>query len=81
MIGGLTGLAAQGVHFTEERDERAPFHCAAWNWDADLLSGSVVLFSRDQATSSLLRLLGVGGLVVGLLTHIAEAVDLFSWMQ
>ena len=46
-----------------------------------LFSGSVVLFSRDKATSSLLQLLGAGGLMMVVLTHIAEAFHLFPWMQ
>jgi hypothetical protein len=46
-----------------------------------LLSGSIVLFSRDKATSSLLQLVGAGGLLIVVLTHIAEAFHLFPWMQ
>jgi hypothetical protein len=46
-----------------------------------LFSGSVVLFARRKAMWSLLQLLGAGCLVVVVLTHICEALQLFSWMH
>jgi len=46
-----------------------------------LFSGSVVLFFRARAASSFLQLLGAGCLVVVVLTHVFEALLLFSWMH
>ena len=46
-----------------------------------LFSGSAVLFSRTKAVSAFLQLLGAGGLVVVVLTHVAEALNLFRGMQ
>ena len=46
-----------------------------------LLSGSIVLFFKRKAAYSLLQLLGSGGLVVVVLTHICEALQLFPWMH
>lgn len=45
-----------------------------------LFSGSVVLFFREKTGWSFLQLLGAGCLVVVGLTHIFEALHLFSWM-
>lgn len=46
-----------------------------------LFSGSVVLFFREKAISSLLQLLGAGALMMVVLAHIAEAFHLLPWMQ
>jgi hypothetical protein len=46
-----------------------------------LFSDSVVLFLRGKTAGSCLQLLGAGCLVVVVLTHIAEALQLFSWMH
>ena len=46
-----------------------------------LLSGSVVLFFREQSVCSFLQLLGAGCLVVVVLTHVFEALHLFPWMH
>ena len=42
---------------------------------------SVVLFSRGKTLCSFLQLLGAGGLMVVILTHISEALHLFPWMH
>ena len=42
---------------------------------------SAVLFFRGKTVCSFLQLLGAGGLVVVVLTHISEALQLFPWMQ
>jgi len=46
-----------------------------------LFSGSVVLVFRGRTICSFLQLLGAGGLVVVVLTHISEALHLFPWMH
>src|SRR5215813_11322484 len=46
-----------------------------------LLSGAVVWFWRGKTVGSFLQLLGAGCLVMVVLTHIAEALHLFPWMQ
>ena len=46
-----------------------------------LSSGSVILFLRGKTVGSLLQLVGAGGLVLVVLTHVCEAVHLFPWMQ
>lgn len=46
-----------------------------------LLCGAAALFSQRKTISSLLQLLGASGLMVVLLTHIAEAFELLSWMH
>ena len=45
-----------------------------------LLAGSVVLFVREKTRWSLLQLVGAGCLMVVMLAHIAEALDLFPSM-
>ena len=45
-----------------------------------LLLGAAVLHSRTKTTSSLLQLVGAGGLLVVLLTHVCEGLQLFSSM-
>jgi uncharacterized membrane protein len=45
-----------------------------------LVSGSAVLFSKTRAISALLQLLGAGCLIVVVLAHICEALDLLPWM-
>jgi hypothetical protein len=46
-----------------------------------LFSWSVVLFFRGRTLCSFLQLLGAGCLVMVILTHISEALDLFPWMH
>jgi hypothetical protein len=46
-----------------------------------LLSGSVVLFFKGKSVSSFLQLLGAGCLLMVALTHVSEALHLFSWMH
>jgi hypothetical protein len=46
-----------------------------------LLSGSAVLLSRRKSASTFLQLLGAAALVVVVLTHVAEAVNLLPWMN
>jgi hypothetical protein len=46
-----------------------------------LFAGSVVLYCRSKAPSSLLQLLGAGCLVIVVLTHVCEALGLFPWMH
>jgi hypothetical protein len=46
-----------------------------------LLFGSMVLFLRGKTVCSFLQLFGAACLVVVVLTHICEALHLFSWMQ
>jgi hypothetical protein len=46
-----------------------------------LFAGSLALFLRRKALSSLLQLLGAGCLVVVVLAHISEALQLFPPME
>jgi hypothetical protein len=46
-----------------------------------LLFGSVVLFFGKKSVWSLFQLLGAGCLGVVVLTHVFEALHLFSWMH
>jgi len=46
-----------------------------------LFSGSSILFFRRKTLSSCLQLLGAGGLVVVVFTHLCEALHLFPWMR
>jgi hypothetical protein len=46
-----------------------------------LFSWSVVLFFRGRTLCSVLQVLGAGGLMVVVLSHISEALNLFPWMQ
>jgi hypothetical protein len=46
-----------------------------------LFSGSLVLFLRGKAIPSFLQLLGATCLVVVVLTHVSEALNLFPWMH
>jgi hypothetical protein len=46
-----------------------------------LLAASLVFFLRGKTVSSLLQLLGAGCLVMVLLTHLSEALQLFPWMH
>ena len=46
-----------------------------------LLVGSLALLSRDRSASSFLQVAGAACLVVVALTHIVEALHLFSWMH
>ncbi len=46
-----------------------------------LLCGSAVLFFRRKAVCSFLQLFGASSLVVVVLTHLFEALNLFPWMH
>jgi hypothetical protein len=46
-----------------------------------LLFGAIALFVRGKSASAFLQLLGAGGLVAVVLTHVCEALHLFPWMQ
>ncbi len=46
-----------------------------------LCTASVVLFTRARSTGSFLQLVGAGSLVIVVLTHVCEALDLLPWMQ
>jgi uncharacterized membrane protein len=45
-----------------------------------LISGAVALFSKTRAISALLQLIGAGCLLVVVLVHICEGLDLLPWM-
>ncbi len=46
-----------------------------------LFAGSVAVFWRGKTPGSVLQLLGAGCLVIVVLTHVAEGLQLFSSMQ
>ena len=46
-----------------------------------LFSGSVIFFVKGRTACSFLQLIGAGCLALVVLTHIAEALHLFSWMN
>jgi hypothetical protein len=46
-----------------------------------LLIGSALWFLRERTLGSFLQILGAGGLVTVVLTHICEAFHLFPWMH
>ncbi|HEV2491533.1 MAG TPA: hypothetical protein VG204_00515 [Terriglobia bacterium] len=46
-----------------------------------LFYGSLVLILRGRTVSSFLQLLGAGCLVLVVLTHVFEALQLFLWMH
>ena len=46
-----------------------------------LFLGAVVLFLREKSGSSLIQLVGAGGLLVVVAAHLSEALQLFPWMQ
>jgi O-antigen ligase len=46
-----------------------------------LFSGSAVLFSKGKSACALLQLLGGACLVVVVLAHISEGLQLFPWMH
>ena len=46
-----------------------------------LFAGAAVLFIRRRTASSFLQLLGAGCLIVVVLAHLAETLDLFPRMQ
>jgi predicted Na+-dependent transporter len=48
---------------------------------AMLFAGSIFLIRRRKTLSSLLQLLGATCLVVVVLTHVSEALQLFPWMH
>ena len=45
-----------------------------------LLAGALAFFFKERSPSSLLQLLGAGGLVVVILAHVCEGVHLFPGM-
>lgn len=45
-----------------------------------LFSGSMVLMFRERTAPSFLQVLGAGGLIVVILTHICEALRILPWM-
>jgi hypothetical protein len=46
-----------------------------------LFAGSITLFVSGKTVSSVVQLLGAGCLVVVVLTHVFEALDVFPWMH
>jgi hypothetical protein len=46
-----------------------------------LFAGSAILFFTAKTVASFLQLLGAGFLAIVVLTHISEALHLFSWMN
>ena len=46
-----------------------------------LFVGSMVLRRRERTAGSFLQVLGAGCLVVVVLTHVSEALQLFPWMH
>jgi len=46
-----------------------------------LFSGSAVLFRKVKTVGSCLQVCGAGCLVVVVLTHVAEALQLLPWMH
>jgi hypothetical protein len=46
-----------------------------------LLAGAILVFVRERGTSALLQLLGAASLVLVVLTHICEGLDLFLAMR
>ena len=46
-----------------------------------LFLGSAILFFEGKTLGSSLQLLGAGCLVIVVLTHVAEALNLFPWMH
>lgn len=46
-----------------------------------LLAGAILVFLRERETSSLLQLLGAASLVLVVLAHICEGLDLFPAMR
>ena len=46
-----------------------------------LFVASIILFSKTKNMGSVLQLLGAGCLIVMILTHVAEALQLFPFMR
>jgi len=46
-----------------------------------LLSGSIALFRKHKSLPCLLQLVGAAGLMIVVVTHIAEAFQLLPWMR
>jgi hypothetical protein len=46
-----------------------------------LFSGPTVLFFRGKSWCALLQLIGTAGLMIVVLTHVCEALQLFPWMH
>jgi hypothetical protein len=45
-----------------------------------LLFGSIVVFSKHRSGASFLQMVGAGGLILVVLTHICEGLHVLSWM-
>ena len=46
-----------------------------------LITWSGILFARDKTPGRFLQALGAGCLLIDVLTHVAEALDLFAFMH
>lgn len=46
-----------------------------------LLVASAVMFVKEKRLWSVLQLLGAAGIVIVVLTHLCETLQLFPWMQ
>lgn len=46
-----------------------------------LFFGSIILFSKTKSVASILQLFGAGCIIVAILTHVAEALQLFPSMH
>lgn len=46
-----------------------------------LLIAALILFNRNRTWTSLLQVVGAAGLVIAVLTHVAEALHWFPWMN
>jgi len=46
-----------------------------------LFAGSAVIFSSTKNVAAFLQLFGAGCLVIVVLTHLSEALQLFPWMN
>jgi hypothetical protein len=46
-----------------------------------LFSGAVLLYVRTKTTSSLMQVIGAGCLIIVVLTHVCEALNLFPSMR
>src|SRR6516225_8337900 len=45
-----------------------------------LFGGSIIIFSKGRNVTSLLQMIGAGGLMVVVLTHFAETFQFLPWM-
>lgn len=46
-----------------------------------LLLGALVLYGRGKTLYSLLQVFGAGGLVLVVITHVFESLNVFPWMH